>query len=47
MPKMFQDVRIRDDKDRTFAPPDNIDDFNKLTNLAKEYLTSLKKNQIH
>ena len=44
MPKMFQDVRIRDDKDRTFAPPDNIDDFDKLTNLA-EYLTPLEKNK--
>ena len=44
---MFQDVRIRDDKDRTFAPPDKIDDFDKLTNLAEEYLTPFKKKQIH
>ena len=43
MPKLFQDIIIRDDKDRTFAPPDNFDDFDKLTNLAEEYLTPLKK----
>ena len=40
MPKMFQD-----DKARTFAPLDNIDDFDRLTKLTEEYLTPLKRNK--
>ena len=34
MPKIFQDVRKRDDKVRTFAPSDN-DEMKKLAELTK------------
>ena len=35
MPKIFQDVRKRDDKARTFAPPDTDDKIKKLAELTK------------
>ena len=48
MPKILQDVRKRDDKAITFAPPDNNDELNKIKDLAEETLaltelTNLKK----
>ena len=47
-PKILQDVRKRDDKTRTFAPPDNNDRFDGINDLAEEalilsMLTKLKK----
>ena len=48
MPKIFQDVRKKDDKVRTFAPPDNNNELDKIKDLAEETLaltelTNLKK----
>ena len=48
MSKILQDVRKRDDKAITFAPPDNNDELNKIKDLAEETLaltelTNLKK----
>ena len=47
-PKIFQDVRKRGDKARTFAQPDNNDELYKIKDLAEETLvltelTNLKK----
>ena len=47
-PKILQDVRKRDDKARTFAPPENNDKFDKIDDLAESTLalsklTELKK----
>ena len=41
MPKIFQDVRKRDDKSRTFAPPDNTTEPSSLK-LFDEKLSRLK-----
>ena len=38
LPKILQDVRKRDDKARTFAPPDNNDELDKIKDLADETL---------
>ena len=48
MPKILQDVRIRDNKAKTFAPPDNNDKFDEMddlveSTLALNNLTNLKK----
>ena len=49
LPKIFQDVRKRDDKARTFAPPDNNDEVDKKIKdsaeeaLALTNLLNLKK----
>ena len=47
-PKILQDVRKRDDKARTFAPPDNNNKFDEIDDLAESTsslikLTKLKK----
>ena len=41
MPKIFQDVRKKGDKARTFVPPDNSDELDRSKKLTEEYLTPL------
>ena len=41
LPKILQDVKKRDDKARTFAPPDNNDEMIKLAKLTKDKIKPL------
>ena len=43
MPKILQDVTKRDDKARTFAPPDNRDELDRLKKLTEASLTPLRE----
>ena len=41
LPKMLQDVRKKDDKTRTFAPPDKIDELDKKMKYSAEETLAL------
>ena len=44
-PEILKDVRKRDDKARTFAPPDNSDEPERLKKLTEASLTPLRENK--
>ena len=45
LPKMHQDTRKRNNKSRTFAPPDNSDELDRLKKLTEASLTPLREDK--